>query len=128
VLSPGTKLGPCEIITLLDTGGMGEVYRAKDPKLGREVAIKILPPAFAEDSERLRRFESEARTTGSLNHPNILAVHDLGTHEGSPYLVMELLEGETLRARLGGKPRFARHRKRSSCAVIASPAQRESMR
>ena len=102
-LAPGTRLGPYEIQALIGAGGMGEVYKARDPKLEREVAIKVLPPAFAEETERLRRFELEARATGSLNHPNILAVYDLGTHEGSPYLVMELLEGEALRTKLGGK-------------------------
>src|SRR5258708_29779647 len=76
---------------------MGEVYRARDTRLGRDVAIKVLPPAFAADAERMRRFEQEARAVGMLNHPNILAVYDIGAHEGSPYLVTELLEGETLR-------------------------------
>ena len=79
---------------------MGEVYRARDPRLGREVAIKVLPAAFAADPDRLRRFEQEARAAGALNHPNVLAVYDVGTHEGAPYLVTELLEGETLRERL----------------------------
>jgi serine/threonine protein kinase len=83
---------------------MGEVYRAKDLRLGREVAIKVLPAAFAMDAERLRRFEVEARSVGSLNHPNILSVFDIGMFEDAPYLVMELLEGTTLREKLGGKP------------------------
>jgi eukaryotic-like serine/threonine-protein kinase len=94
------RLGPYEIIAPLGAGGMGEVYRAKDPRLGREVAIKILPASFAGNEERLRRFEQEARATGSLNHPNILAIYDLGVHAGSPYVVSELLQGETLRERL----------------------------
>ncbi len=81
---------------------MGEVYRAKDPRLGREVAIKVLPASFSADAERLRRFEQEARAAGILNHPNITAVHDVGTHEGAPYVVSELLEGETLRSALAG--------------------------
>src|SRR4030095_10578703 len=81
-------------------GGMGEVYRAKDPRLGRDVAIKVLPPAFSSDADRLKRFEQEARAAGVLNHPNITAVHDLGTHDGAPYVVHELLEGETLRSEL----------------------------
>ncbi|MGH7498845.1 MAG: serine/threonine-protein kinase, partial [Gemmatimonadales bacterium] len=81
---------------------MGEVYRARDPRLHRDVAIKVLPPAFAEDGDRLRRFEQEARAAGALSHPNILAIYDIGTHEGAPYVVSELLEGETLRHRLGG--------------------------
>jgi serine/threonine protein kinase len=79
---------------------MGEVYRAKDPRLGRDVAIKVLPASFSQDADRLRRFEQEARAAGVLNHPNITAVYDIGSHEGSPYVVQELLEGETLRAEL----------------------------
>jgi eukaryotic-like serine/threonine-protein kinase len=79
---------------------MGEVYRAKDPRLGREVAIKVLPASFSTDPDRLRRFEQEARAAGLLNHPNITAVYDIGSHEGAPYVVSELLEGETLRAAL----------------------------
>jgi serine/threonine protein kinase len=87
---------------------MGEVYRAKDPRLGREVAIKVLPSYFCRDGDRLRRFEQEARAAGALNHPNILAVYDVGTHDGAPYLVTELLEGMTLRERLGGEALPAR--------------------
>ena len=79
---------------------MGEVYRARDPRLGREVAIKVLPTAFSSDRERLTRFEQEARAAAALNHPNILAVYDLGQQDGSPYIVSELLEGETLRDRI----------------------------
>ena len=101
-LSAGERLGPYEIVGLLGAGGMGEVYRAKDDRLGREVAIKVLPPSLSRDPDRLRRFEQEARAAGALNHPNILAIHDIGTHDGSPYVVSELLEGETLRARLAG--------------------------
>ena len=81
-------------------GGMGVVYSARDLKLKRRVAIKVLPRSVANDAERLQRFEQEARVVASLNHPNILAVHDIGSHEGSPYLVSEMLEGETLRERL----------------------------
>ncbi len=99
-LAAGTKLGPYEIVAPLGAGGMGEVYRARDTRLGREVAVKILPASLSADSDRLRRFEQEARTAGALNHPNILAIYDVGTHEGSPYLVSELLEGETLRQKL----------------------------
>src|SRR6266849_3164589 len=80
---------------------MGEVYRARDTKLGRDVAIKVLPAAFSEDIERLRRFEQEAQAAGALNHPNILVIFHIGTHEGAPYIVSELLEGETLRERMG---------------------------
>jgi eukaryotic-like serine/threonine-protein kinase len=99
-LASGTKLGPYEILSALGAGGMGEVYRARDPRLGREVAIKVLPSGSAPDPERLRRFEQEARATAALNHPNILAVFDVGSQDQSPYIVSELLEGETLRARL----------------------------
>ena len=101
-LTPGTKLGPYEILAPLGAGGMGEVYRARDMRLGREVALKILPESFASDADRLRRFEQEARAVAALNHPNILAVFDIGQHNedhsGSPFLVSELLEGESLRA------------------------------
>ncbi|HEY7574328.1 MAG TPA: serine/threonine-protein kinase, partial [Thermoanaerobaculia bacterium] len=90
------------MVGLVGSGGMGEVYRARDERLKRDVAIKVLPASFAHDADRLRRFEQEAQSAGGLNHPNITAVHDLGTHDGSPYIVTELLEGETLRARLSG--------------------------
>ncbi|HTR01783.1 MAG TPA: protein kinase [Thermoanaerobaculia bacterium] len=99
-LATGTRLGPYEILAPIGAGGMGEVYRAKDPRLGREVAIKVLPATFSQDADRLHRFEQEARAAGILNHPNITAVHDIGSANGSPYIVAELLEGETLRARL----------------------------
>src|SRR5579864_1408588 len=100
-LSSGTKLGPYEILAPLGAGGMGEVYRARDIRLKREVAIKVLPQALSLDADRLRRIEQEALATAALNHPNILAVFDIGASEGSPYIVSELLEGETLRERLG---------------------------
>src|ERR1700730_13234434 len=103
-LAPGTRLGPYEIVAPLGAGGMGEVYCARDTRLGREVAIKVLPASFSTDPERLRRFEQEARAAGALNHPNILAIYDVGAHEGSPYLVSELLDGETLRERLQSGP------------------------
>src|SRR5580658_4712564 len=99
-LTPGSKLGPYEIQCPLGAGGMGEVYRAKDTRLGREVALKILLESFACETDRLRRFEQEARAVAALNHPNILAIHDIGQHEGSPFLVSELLDGESLRAAL----------------------------
>ena len=92
-LVAGSKLGPYEVIGLLGAGGMGEVYRARDERLKREVAIKVLPASFSADAERLRRFEQEAQTAGGLNHPNITAVYDLGAHGGAPYIVTELLEG-----------------------------------
>src|ERR1700757_5114767 len=97
-LAPTTRLGPYEIIAPLGAGGMGEVVRARDTRLGREVALKILPESFARERDRLVRFEQEARAVAALNHPNILAVFDIGQHNGSPFLVSELLEGETLRA------------------------------
>ena len=102
MISTGTRLGPYEILSPLGAGGMGEVYRARDPRLGREVAIKVLPASFSADADRLRRFEQEARAAGVLNHPNITAVYDIGSHDGAPYVVSELLEGETLRAQLAG--------------------------
>ncbi len=101
-LAAGTKLGPYEVLGLLGAGGMGEVYRARDERLKRDVAVKVLPSSFAQDPERLRRFEQEAQSAGGLNHPNITSVYELGAFEGSPYIVTELLEGETLRARLSG--------------------------
>jgi Tol biopolymer transport system component len=103
-LSSGTKLGPYEIQSPLGAGGMGEVYRARDTRLGRDVAIKVLPEALANDADRLRRFEQEARTVAALNHPNILGIHDIGTHDGAPFLVSELLEGQTLREKLESGP------------------------
>src|SRR6185369_9031021 len=101
-LASGTRLGPYETLGQLGAGGMGEVYRARDPRLGREVAIKVLPSSLSQDADRLRRFEQEARAAGVLNHPNIMAVYDIGSADGAPYIVTELLEGETLRARLAG--------------------------
>jgi Tol biopolymer transport system component/tRNA A-37 threonylcarbamoyl transferase component Bud32 len=97
-LAPGAKLGPYEIQSPLGSGGMGEVYRARDTRLGREIALKILPESFAHESDRLHRFEQEARAVAALNHPSILAVFDIGQHDGSPFLVSELLDGESLRA------------------------------
>ena len=103
-LSSGTKLGRYEIRSLLGKGGMGEVYRARDTELSRDVAVKVLPSSFSADRDRLSRFKQEACAAGALNHPNILVVHDIGAHDGSPYVVSELLEGETLRTRIGGSP------------------------
>ena len=99
-LTSGVRLGPYEVVGPLGAGGMGEVYRGRDPRLGREVAIKVLPAAVSTDPERLHRFEQEARAAAALNHPNILAVYDIGQHDGAPYIVSELLEGETLRDRI----------------------------
>jgi serine/threonine protein kinase len=105
-LDAGTRIGPYEVTSAIGAGGMGEVYRARDTRLNRDVAIKVLPPAFVSDPDRLHRFEQEARAAAALTHPNILAVHDVGTVTSSdsgqpaPYIVSELLEGETLRERL----------------------------
>jgi len=93
---PGDTLGVYKVLALVGSGGMGEVYRAHDTRLKREVAIKVLPQAFAADRERLRRFEQEARAAAALNHPNIVSVHDMGTADGSPYIVAELLDGQNL--------------------------------
>src|SRR5437879_9499639 len=101
-ISRNTIIGQYSVVSLIGEGGMGEVYRARDTKLGRDVAIKVLPAAFSEDSERLRRFEQEAQAAGALNHPNILVIFHIGTHDGAPYIVSELLEGETLRERMAG--------------------------
>jgi serine/threonine protein kinase len=99
-LASGTKLGPYEIVSPLGAGGMGEVYRARDSALGRDVAIKVLPSAFSADADRLRRFKQEAQAAAALTHPNILTIYHVGEHEGAPYIVSELLEGESLRQRL----------------------------
>ena len=101
-LPAGAKLGPYEILAPIAAGGMGEVYRARDTRLGRDVAIKIISTGFAADPDRLHRFELEARAAAALNHPNILAVHDIGTRGGAPYIVSELLDGQTLRQVLAG--------------------------
>jgi serine/threonine protein kinase len=104
----GQQLGSYHILSLLGAGGMGDVYRARDARLGRDVAVKILPAAFSQNPDRLRRFQQEVRAAGQLNHPNIVAVYDVGAHDGSPYLVSELLEGETLQDRIAGRPLPAR--------------------
>jgi len=101
-LPAGTKLGPFEILASLGAGGMGEVYRARDSRLGREVAVKVLPVEFASDAERRRRFEQEARSASALNHPNIVTIHEIGSHDSTIYIAMELLEGRTLREILHG--------------------------
>ena len=103
-LTPGTRLGPYEVLAVLGSGGMAEVYRARDTRLQREVAIKVVDEALAGDAGSSARLEQEARLAGSLNHPNIVAVYDVGVHEGSPYFVTELLQGESLRERLSRGP------------------------
>ncbi len=101
-LSSGSRLGPYEIVSPIGAGGMGEVYRARDVRLHREVAVKVLPGSFADDPDRLRRFEQEARAASALNHPGILTIHDFSEHDGSPYVVSELLDGQNLRERMAG--------------------------
>src|SRR5208337_775618 len=103
-LTPGTKLGPYEIVGPLGAGGMGEVYRAKDTRLERTVAIKVLPAEVSANAERKQRFEREARTISSLNHANICALYDVGSQDGLEYLVLEYVEGETLEKRLEKGP------------------------
>ena len=100
-LASGIRLGPYEVLALLGSGGMAEVYRARDTRLGREVAIKVVSEALGADSAFVERFEREARLVGSVTHPNVVALHDVGVHDGKPYFVTELLQGETLRIRLG---------------------------
>ncbi len=103
-LDKGSHLGPYEIVGLIGSGGMGEVYRTRDTRLGRDVAVKVLPAEFADHPERVQRFEQEARAVAALNHPNILSIYDIGEHDGAPYFVTELLEGESLRALLRAGP------------------------
>jgi eukaryotic-like serine/threonine-protein kinase len=103
-LAPGSCLGPYQVVALLGAGGMGEVYRASDPRLRREVAVKVLSRHCLADQAKLRRFEHEARAAGALNHPNILSVFDIGVQDGVPYVVTELLEGETLKDRMQRGP------------------------
>jgi eukaryotic-like serine/threonine-protein kinase len=106
-LASGTKLGRYEIRSQLGAGGMGEVYQGRDTQLGRDVAVKVLPTTLSTDTDRLRRFEQEACAASALNHPNILVVHDIGAHDGTTYVVSELLEGETLSEGIGSAMRLA---------------------
>src|SRR5688572_15104926 len=108
LFSVGDRLGRFEILGPLGAGGMGEVYRARDPQLQRDVAIKVLPAEFSDDADRRRRFEQEARAAGGLNHPNILAVYDVGFEGASLYIVTEVLEGETLSDLMTGESLPAR--------------------
>ena len=103
-LAAGTRLGPYEIVSPLGAGGMGEVYRARDTRLGREVAIKVLPAEYSEDPGRLSRFEQEARAASALNHPNIVTVHDIGQVDSVPYIAMELIEGNSVRELIASGP------------------------
>ncbi|MGH9424286.1 MAG: serine/threonine-protein kinase, partial [Thermoanaerobaculia bacterium] len=104
MLAPGTALGPYKILEAIGAGGMGEVYRAQDTRLGRDVAVKVLTRNLSNDADSLRRFEQEARAAGMLNHPNILAIYDIGSEGDQHYIVSELLEGESLRARIRQNP------------------------
>src|SRR6266550_3176263 len=97
-LTAGSRLGPYEVLGQLGAGGMGEVYRARDTRLGRDVAIKVLPAGLASDPDRLKRFEREARSASSLNHPNIVTIYEIGSSDAVSYIAMELVEGGSLRA------------------------------
>src|SRR5712675_1587376 len=101
-ISPNTTIAQYTIVSKIGEGGMGVVWRARDAKLGRDVAIKVLPASLSENTDRLNRFEQEAQAAGALNHPNILVIFHIGIHNGAPYIVSELLEGETLRDRMAG--------------------------
>src|SRR6188474_1548599 len=103
-ISAGQRVGPYEVLSSIDAGGMGEVYRARDTRLGREVALKILPSEFSADPERLERFEQEARSASALNHPNIITIYDIGSSNSTSYLSMELVEGKSLRDVLNEGP------------------------
>src|SRR2546421_6925957 len=104
MLGPGARVGPYEIVSLIGEGGMGQVYRGRDPRLGRDVAIKVLPANSAGDADAVARFEREARAIASLSHPNILAIFDVGRQNGAIYVVTELLDGDTLRKRIEVSP------------------------
>ncbi|MBA2338954.1 MAG: protein kinase [Pyrinomonadaceae bacterium] len=127
-LETGTRIGRYEIKSLLGAGGMGEVYRARDPKINRDVAIKVLPPDFSDDAVRLARFEQEARAAGTLNHPNILSIYDVETHDGAPYVVSELLEGGTLREQMGGSSAALPVRKALDYALQIAPSSSSTWR
>jgi eukaryotic-like serine/threonine-protein kinase len=102
IISPNTTIAQYTIVSKIGQGGMGEVWRARDTRLNRDVAIKVLPASLSENADRLNRFEQEAQAAGALNHPNILVIHHIGLHNSAPYIVSELLEGETLRERIAG--------------------------
>ena len=129
-LAASTRLGPYEIIGSLGTGGMGEVYRARDTRLERDVAVKVLPERLAQDSSALARFQREARAVAALSHPNIIAIYDVGTERGTAFVVMELLEGETLGQRLRayrpGLAQRAEHRHARSRTAWPPPTPRGS--
>ena len=124
-LAPGVRLGPYEVVSPLGAGGMGEVYKARDPRLGRDVAIKVLPGSVASDPSRLHRFEQEARAVAALSHANILAIFDIGTGD-VPFLVTELLEGETLRSVIERGPVPFRHATDIALQLVAGLAAAHS--
>ncbi|MCM2315599.1 MAG: protein kinase [Thermoanaerobaculia bacterium] len=126
-LQPGTRLGSYEVVAPLGAGGMGEVYRARDPRLDREIAIKVLPASVADNADRLHRFELEAKAAGSLNHPNLVTIFELGTHEGAPFIAMELLEGETLRDRLGNARAHSGDTTQSGSSKTTAISQRRAI-
>ena len=116
-LEPGEQVGPYEVLAPLARGGMGEIYRARDTRLRREVALKLLPDASAHDADSLRRFDRETHAVAALNHPNILAIHDSGTHRSTPYAVTELLEGETVEERLRTGPLHPQRAVEITCQI-----------
>src|ERR1700738_1265730 len=118
-IAAGTCLGAYEVLTQIGAGGMGEVYQARDTKLGRDVAIKVLPESFAHDPDRLSRFQREAKMLASLNHPNIAAIYGLGEDAGTSYLVMELIPGETLRERIAREGPLPNEEALGICRQIA---------
>jgi Tol biopolymer transport system component len=127
-LPVGTRIGPYEVSAAIGAGGMGEVYRARDERLNRDVALKVLPASFASDADRLRRFTLEAQSAGGLNHPNVLTIYEIGRHEGQPFLAAELLTGETLRAKLSAGPipvSKAVDYARQTCAGLAAAHARQ---
>lgn len=127
-LVPGSKVGPYEIVACVGSGGMGEVYRARDSALHRDIAIKVLPTSLSQDTERLRRFQQEAQATAALNDPNILTIYHIGEQNGTPYIVSELLEGQTLRQRLQAGPLPLRKAVDISIAVARGLAGRPRSR
>ena len=126
-LRPGTRLGAYEIVAPVGVGGMGEVYRARDTRLDRTVAIKVLQPAVAGDPERRERFDREARAIASLSHPHVCALFDVGQQDGTPFLVMEYLDGETLADRLKAGPLPVREALRHGAQIAAAAARSDRL-
>src|SRR6058998_3158246 len=123
-LGPASTIGPFKIQSLLGAGGMGEVFRARDTRLNRDVAVKVLPKDFVADADRLRRFEQEAKTLAALNHPNVLTVFDAGVHEGAPYLVSDECGAERGAAGVGRDQRKHSARARTGGATLCRKAAR----